>query len=306
MIEVSAEFKNAVLSALTDVRTNYTGTDTGFAKKYGINPSVYNQIKKGIIEKKLSAPKWLELGRKLKVSLSKRKWNMARTDVFNKIEGHVMFCKEFSKSRMLVDECAIGKTYSALYLERNIENCFYVDGSQCKTKNEFLRALAKSVGAEWQDSLFNVRESIKYILTELPKPVIIVDEAGDLEHGAFLALKEIWNATDGFCGWYLMGADGLRTKINRGKNKTKKEGYKELFSRFSSKYSSIIPTNRLDKVDYYKKLITTVLAANVSDDKIINKIVKQCLASDEEAGEETGLRWAEGLLILALNGIIEN
>ena len=95
MIEITENFKANVLSALSVARENYSGSDAAFAKKYGINKAVYAELKQGITEKKLSAPKWLELGRALDVSPNERKWNMARTDVFDTIEEEVLFCKEF-------------------------------------------------------------------------------------------------------------------------------------------------------------------------------------------------------------------
>lgn len=109
MIELTEDFKTKVLAALTEARDRYDGSDANFAKKYGINKTVYSSLKKGETEKKISPAKWLELGRVLGVSLNERKWNMARTDVFNMIEDDVVFCKEFGKSMMFVDECAIGK-----------------------------------------------------------------------------------------------------------------------------------------------------------------------------------------------------
>lgn len=297
MIEITEDFKANVLKALSVARENYSGSNAAFAKKYGINESIYVELKKGNIEKKMSAAKWLNVGRMLDVSPSERHWNMARTDVFDTIEEQVLFCKEYGKSRMFVDECAIGKTYSALYLSRTLKNCFYIDCSQCKNQNELIRALARCIGAEGGGTLYDMKETIKYMLKAMPKPLVIIDEAGDLEHKAFMVLKEFWNATDGCCGWYMMGADGLRTKIQYGKDKSRKEGYKELFSRFNSKYGSVVPTGKEDKMAFYRKLIGDVLSVNVADAKVIGKIIRQCLATDS-ADDETGLRRAESLLIL--------
>ncbi len=43
-------------------------------------------------------------------------------------------------------------------------------------------------------------------------PLVVLDEAGDLQYEAFLELKALWNATEMCCGWYMMGADGLRRR----------------------------------------------------------------------------------------------
>ena len=167
MIELTEEYKVKVLSALADARERYDGSDSNFAKKYGINKSVYSGLKKGDIDRKISPGKWLELGRQLGVSLNERNWNMARTDVFNMIEEDVLFCKEFSKSMMFVDECAIGKTYSARYLSRTLKNCFYIDATQCRQERSMIRAIAKAVGGELDGTLEEIKESAKYILNIL-------------------------------------------------------------------------------------------------------------------------------------------
>ena len=45
----------------------------------------------------------------------------------------------------------------------------------------------------------------------------------------FLELKALWNATERCCAWYMMGADGLKEKINRA-IEGKKVGYTEMLS----------------------------------------------------------------------------
>lgn len=297
MIELTEEYKVKVLAALTDARERYDGSDSNFAKKYGINKSVYSGLKKGDIDRKISPGKWLELGRQLGVSLNERNWNMVRTDVFSMIEEDVLFCKEFSKSMMFVDECAIGKTYSARYLSRTLKNCFYIDATQCRQERSLIRAIAKAVGGELDGTLEEIKESAKYILNILPHPIVIIDEAGALSYSSLLLLHEFWNGTQDCCGWYLMGSDGLRTKLQKGKGTSKKQSYKELFSRFSSKYNHIVPDAPDDRAVFFRTLIETVLSANIKDKRKINKIVNMCLATDSQEAE-TGLRRAETLLIL--------
>ena len=297
MIELTEEFKTKVLAALGEARERYDGSNANFAKKYGINKSVYSVLKKGDTVKMLSAGKWLELGRLLGVSLNERQWNMARTDVFTMIEEDVLFCKEFSKSMMFVDECAIGKTYSARYLSRTLKNCFYIDATQCRQERSLIRAIAKAVGGELDGTLEEIKESAKYILNILPHPIVIIDEAGALSYSSLLLLHEFWNGTQDTCGWYMMGSDGLRTKLQKGKGSSKKQSYKELFSRFSSKYNHIVPDAPADREAFFRSLIGTVLSVNIKDKRKINKIVNMCLATDSQESE-TGLRRAETLLIL--------
>lgn len=296
MLQITQEFINKVAEGVLAKRENYSGSDADFARSLGINQSVFNRIKKGEREKILAEAKWLSIGRELGINLSERKWNTAKTEVFKVIEEEVIFCQEYSKSRIFVDDCGIGKSYAAKYLSRTLKNCFYVDCSQSSDKNEFIRALAKAVGVGDKGKLSEIRANTKYYLKLLPKPIIILDEAGDLSRDAFVKLKEYWNATDGSCGWYLMGADGLRDQMERG-IRGKKNGFAEIFSRYSERYGGIVPIEKNEKINFYRKLITDVLSVNMDDKDLMNKIVMRCLTADKQ-GHIGGLRRAESLLIL--------
>lgn len=295
MLQITPEFKEKVVEALLVQRANFDGSEAAFARQWGMGSSIFNRIKNGERDGLIRDSAWLSMGRELNVSAGERKWNMARTEVFNIIEEDILFCKQFSKARICVDECGIGKSYSAKYLSRTLKNCFYVDASQAKTKQLFVRLIAKTIGVEHSGRYAEVKDNIKYYLGMLPSPLIIIDEAGDLDYNAFLVLKELWNATEGSCGWYMMGADGLRNKIERG-IAHKQVGYKEIFSRYSERYTSMVPAGNAERLGFYRKLITDVLSVNMPDTTHLNGIVKRCLATD--SGGISGLRRAESLLIL--------
>lgn len=297
-MNTTQEFKQKVSAAMMEARSNFDGSDAMFAKQYGISNSIFSRIKNGETERILSEAQWLNIGRRLDVTMQNRKWNIARTDVFDVIEEEVTFCKEFSKARIFIDDCGIGKSFTAKYLSRNLKNCFYVDASQAKTKNKFIRLLARTLGVDGNGTMTDVLDSIKYYLTTLPKPVVIIDEAGDLEYTAFLEIKALWNATENVCGWYMIGADGLGAKIERG-IQNKKVGFREIFSRFSERFSKVTPVDKTDRQQFYKKLIIDVLSVNTEDKALIPDIVKKCLVQVD--GKIGGLRRAESLLILCEN-----
>lgn len=296
MVTISEEFKEKVIKALFEAREHYELNDHNFASKFGINASVYSRLKSGERSNLLKPTQYLHIGRLLGVTTNDHKWNMVETDVFKLVQEDILFCQEYSKARICVDECGIGKTFTAKYLSRTLTNCFYIDASQCKGKYEFITVLAKSLGVE-SNVVYNEKiKNIIYYLNYLTKPIIIIDEAGDFESNVYLVLKELWNATENFCGWYLMGADGLKHNIDRG-IKSHKVGFKELYSRYSDKYSKVVPVNRNDKQEFYEKLIRTVVEANISDKSRVNEIVKKCLVEDTN-GNIGGLRRAQAALIL--------
>ena len=307
-MKVTNDFRDAVMDALLLRKENHIGTEKSFATQWQINNAVWSSLKS--IKKdraegtdtsyfgKLKDTDWIRLGRAMEVLTNNRKWNTVKTDVFLTIQEDMLFCKENAKARIFVDECAIGKTHTAKYMSRQLPNCYYVDCSQCKTKSEFIRLIALRIGVDHKGSLIEITETIKYWLNGMDKPLVILDEAGDLNQAAFLAIKEMWNATEGACGWYMMGADGLRAKIDRGYN-NKRLGYAEIFSRFSEKYASVVPHGKEDRKAFYSRLITAVLYANMNENerRELPTIVKRCLVNDNR-GRLGGLRRAESLLIL--------
>ena len=298
-LHITPEFKAKVVQALFEARTKFDGTDAQYAKQWGINNAVYSTLKSvKSYDGLLKDAQWLTIGRQLGVSANERKWVTAKTDVYVAMYEDISFCQANSKAMMYVDECGIGKSFNAMSIARQLRNCFYVDASQAKTKQAFIRLLARTIGVDDRDKYLQVKTNIKYALTNLPQPMVIIDEAGDLEYPAFLELKELWNATTNLCGWYMMGADGLRAKIERGIS-VKKVGYAEIFSRFSERFGRVVPSDRTNRVLFYKKLFTDVLSANMTDKRDLPKIVNKCLAQD--TGEIGSLRRAETILLMYNN-----
>lgn len=294
-MEITNQFKEKVITELLMLRDNYGGSDAAFARSMEINPSVFNRLKNGEREKLLPNSTWLRLGREMGISTNTKKWNAVETDVFIQIREEILFCKNYSKSRIFVDNCGIGKTFTAKYLSKTLKNCFYLDATQCKKKNEFIKTLARTVGVEVKGKMVDIKDNTKYYLSMLENPVVIIDEAGALDKDALGLVQEYWNATEGVVGWYMMGANALRRKISTGVSKDK-DYFAELFSRFSENFSSIVPVEKSQKYAFYEKLIRDVLAANINDKSLLNELVKKSLVNIN--GTVSGLRRAESLLIL--------
>jgi len=296
MIEISKELKKKAVEALQEIRPKFSGSNNNFAKQWGFTGSVWSRMRSGEVDGLIKDSLWLHICRELDVTTGKQKLKPARTDVFQIIEEDVLFCKENAKSRMFVDEPEIGKTVALKYLAKTLPNCFYIDASQSKTQQLFVRALAKAIGLDNRGTYNDLKGYIKAYLKILPQPIVLIDEAGDLNENSFLDLKEYWNATEGCCAFYLAGAEGLLEKIKRC-IEHKKVGFRELYSRFGSSYTSIVPTGKQEKKAFYMKLIDDVLTHNLEDKTIIPQIIKKCITEDKDANIG-GLRRLESILIL--------
>jgi DNA transposition AAA+ family ATPase len=235
---VTKDYQEKVVKALSEDRGNFGGSDAKFAISLGINNAQYSRIKNGDLEHVLSDANWLSIGRRLGVNpFEDIEWKTANTPVFRFITAQLEKCQENGLSSLLCDASDIGKTYTAIHYSKTHKNVVYADCSQVKSKQRLIRCISKGFGINNTGRYIDVYEDLGYYIKTLEKPLVILDEAGDLQYEAFLEIKALWNMTEHCCGFYMMGADGLREKIKRC-IEYKKVGYTELFSRFNKRYQS--------------------------------------------------------------------
>ena len=297
-MEISENIKRQVAAALLQARENYTGSDAQFAKGYGLNPSVFSRLKNGEMADLIGNEKWISIAQRLQIGINRPNWIVAKTEVYRNVEHDALICQNHSRSLIVVDNPEIGKSFCIKHLcSTSLKNAFYIDCSQCKDKQSFIRSIAKTIGIDSSGILREVKERLKYTLRMIERPLIVLDEAGDLEYKALLEFKEFWNATEGVCGWYLIGADGLAKKIQDG-IKSRKVGFRELFSRLGSNFMKIVPTTPHEQKAFYNRLIADVLKVNLTEEEQadLNALVTLINVPNFQ-GELSGLRRAETILI---------
>lgn len=273
-MNLNLKFKQNVREAILTNRKTFGGSDSAYAKTLGIPAASFSRLKNGEVEQILSNNNWLLIGKKLGVSIKKDTWKPARTKVYNEIEDNLHECQRQNQSMILVDDCGIGKTYCAKHIVAGMKNAFYFDCSQAKTRIQFVSKLAQTLGVDDRGKHIEVKENIKYALTILEDPLIVLDEAGDLDYSTLLVVKELWNASEGRAAWYMMGADGLKAKINKG-IKNHKVGFAELFSRYSEKFITLTPLDQEGKRKFYTQLIGDVATVNAPGADV-NTFIRKC------------------------------
>lgn len=273
-MEVTNDIKQSILAAITANRENYP-SDNKHAAALGISASVYNVLKKGKIDKQVSDTNWICLARRLNVSLNNEiQWQAAETPTFVYITEQLAMCQESSVSAVLCDMANIGKTFTARIYVKMHKNAIYVDCSQVKSKQRLIRYIAKEFGVNSNGRYCDVYDDLCFYLKTLERPLIILDEGGDLQYEAFLELKALWNATERCCAWYMMGADGLKEKMNRS-IECKKVGYTEMFSRYGDKYSKVTPDDGKEREAFLKAQATMVAKLNAPDGMEVVKVVNR-------------------------------
>jgi len=258
---IPENIKTKIVAAMELQRSKFA-SDAAQAVALGINAAQLNRIKKGDIQNVLSHGKWINIARKLDVQLNDAPaWVTAKTNVFHFVYTQLETCQNNSLSGILCDMADIGKTYTARQYVKEHQNSVYVDCAQVKSRQKLIRYVAQEFGVNHTSRYTDVYNDLIYYLRSIDKPIIVLDEAGDLDYPAFLELKALWNATERFCAWYMMGAEGLEAKITRNKD-LKKVGYTEIFSRFGNKYQQVVPQGKEAREDFIKRQVAMVAKVN--------------------------------------------
>lgn len=245
-----------------------------FATKIGINQAQWSRLKKGETTGVLADNKFLLLARQNDISTEDSiEWKTAITPTYEYLTQLFDICRVQSISIIVVDMADIGKTHTAKLFSKQNSNSVYVDCSQVKTKQLFIREVAQKFGIRHTGTYSDVYLNLITYLNTLESPLVIIDEAGDLSYEAFLELKALWNATEGNVGWVMIGADGLKAKMTKAIH-NQKVGYTEIFRRYGGQYRAITPQGRQEADNFKKQQAALVAKANLSTKADIQKILK--------------------------------
>lgn len=271
---ITTDVKNKILAAIKANRANYP-SDAKHAASIGITTSVYSAVKNGQTDRVLSDANWISIARKLGVSLrGEIEWKVAKTPTFMFITAQLEACQSSGISAILCDLPNIGKTFTARHYVKTHPNAIYIDCSQVKTKLKLIRKIAAEFGVESKGRYSDVYDDLVFYLRSIETPLIILDEAGDLQYEAFLELKALWNATERCCAWYMMGADGLKAKINRS-IECQKVGYTEMLSRYGDRYCKVTPDSSDDRRAFLNEQARIVAKVNAPEGTDIAEIVRK-------------------------------
>jgi hypothetical protein len=269
---ITSDIKIRIIEAIKANRENYP-SDAKHAAALGINTAVYSAVKNGQTDKVLSDASWIAIARRLDVELrSKIEWRAAKTPTYLYIIAQLEFSQNSCTSGILCDIPNIGKTFTARLYASSHKNAVYIDCSQVKTKLKLIRKIAKEFGVNSNGRYSDVYDDLVFYLRSIDQPLIILDEAGDLQYEAFLELKALWNATERCCAWYMMGADGLKEKINRS-IECKKVGYTEMLSRYGDRYSKVTPDDGKEREKFLREQAHIVAKLNAPEGTDIKAIV---------------------------------
>lgn len=260
---ITTEVRNRIAAVIRE-RSSVYPSAARYATKLGINKSILSRILKGETERVLDQARWVSIARILDVSIGdEAAWARAETPVYIFVTEQLAACQQNSISGLLCDRADIGKSFAARCYVKEHANAVYIDCSQVKCKTKLIRAIAKEFGVDNRGHYADVYADLVFYLKGISTPLVVLDEAGDLEYSAFLELKGLWNATEYTCGWYMMGAGALRHKIDLMIGR-KKVGYEEIFSRYGYRYQRVTPESAQEYKEFAMAQVALVARANGS------------------------------------------
>lgn len=236
-----------------------------FARKKGLLPADMTNIKAAKWKEQphlIGEAKWINLARiagfdkRQDVSLK-----IAQTETVRYVVAQLKSAQQESLANMLVDDAGLGKSIAAEWYCKNNRYAFHIDCCSNPSKATFIRAIAQAVGAGRNGKLNDLLDDAIYTLRQMENPILILDEAGDLEHASILLLKRLYNALKGICGFYMIGADGFKKKIKTGVA-NEKLGFVEVFSRYGRNFKRITPELFEERVNFYRHQAIEMAYAN--------------------------------------------
>ncbi len=275
MITYSSVEKQAIADlVLADFAASiYKESGQKYAQSIGMDKADISNIKNSDKWNLIGPAKWVKLARHVNFQRgAQAAWVSADTSVKRYLFMQLDMCKNEGLTGIMVDSAGIGKTHAAKVYANQYEEAYYIDCSIIPSKAAFIRGLGKAVGVGGEGKLNEIIENVIFVLRQTDKPILVFDEAGDLEHAALLILKRLYNALEGVCGMYMIGADGLKSKLQRGIS-NKKLGFVEIFSRFGKKFSSALPEKLDDRVKYLSSMAREIAITNgVSEEADLQRI----------------------------------
>lgn len=268
-IEFSTKEKEQIIALLQQKYKNspFKGSQNKFAISIGLSGTdmtylLSDRWKTKKDAAKVGPRKWIDVA--IAVGYTRNqglRLHITPTMVYQDIYAHLQACQTEAASVLLCDEPGVGKTATAKHYADTHHGAIYIDCSIVSRKIAFVRKLARTLGLDSKGKIDNLIERIVATIKLCANPVLILDEAGDMDSRLILLVKQLYNQLEGICGFYLMGSDGLRNRIQRGVF-LNKLGFTEILSRTGGKPIRITSENAEDRKEEYLLMAEDILRTN--------------------------------------------
>ena len=147
------------------------------------------------------------------------------TDVFDTAD-HVSVFRQCDKTRRfklmtgMIADTGMGKTTS-LRAYTMQENVFYVQVDKTMNAKRLLSAILREMRVSFDGNIHEIMLKIAESLNRVENPLLIIDEAGKLNHAMILYLHDLREYTKANCGILLSGMPYFKTNLVKQSDRQK-------------------------------------------------------------------------------------
>ena len=270
MKELSKQDKDAIRDALLEYCGNYPSQNRASESLNGVSAATVSQI---CNQKYTSISDDMFSRIAAQIGFSMDRWTLTESNAFQRITFAMSDAQAYKNTTWVVGDAGCGKTTAAIEYRRTHRNVFYILCSEDMKKSDFVREIAKQVGAPVDGT--NLRDILEYAISMiafLQNPLIIFDEGDKLTDSVFSYFISIYNRLENKAGIIFLSTDYIKKRINLGL-RHQKPGYKEFFSRMGRKYFELEETTASD-------VYSICVANGVQDKKKIEEVIRDAEPCD--------------------------
>lgn len=269
---LTKEMKEQVRSALIAYRSNYPTLNRAAESLQGVSSATVSQLCNGKYEL-ISDEMFVRIATQIGFAFDS--WNLHEGKTFKEITFTLSDAQSYKNVTWIVGDAGCGKTTAAIEYRRTHRNVFYILCSEDMRRSDFVREIAKQVGAPTDTTnLRDMLENAISMISFLGNPLLIFDEGDKLTDSVFNYFISIYNRLEGHSGIIFLSTDYIKRRMEAGLRYNKK-GYKEINSRIGRRFFDVSPTEQND-------IYAICQANNLTDRADIEEVLKDARRSDND------------------------
>lgn len=264
--------KEQVRSALIAYRSNYPTLNRAAESLQGVSSATVSQLCNGKYEL-ISDEMFVRIATQIGFAFDS--WNLHEGKTFKEITFTLSDAQAYKNVTWIVGDAGCGKTTAAIEYRRTHRNVFYILCSEDMRRSDFVREIAKQVGAPTDTTnLRDMLENAISMISFLGNPLLVFDEGDKLTDSVFNYFISIYNRLEGHSGIVFLSTDYIKRRMEAGLRYNKK-GYKEINSRIGRRFFDVSPTEEND-------IYAICQANNLTDRADIEEVLKDAKRSDND------------------------
>lgn len=269
---LTTEMKEQVRSALIAYRSNYPTLNRAAESLQGVSSATVSQLCNGKYEL-ISDEMFIRIASQIGFAFDS--WNLHEGKTFKEITFTLSDAQSYKNVTWIVGDAGCGKTTAAIEYRRTHRNVFYILCSEDMRRSDFVREIAKQVGAPTDTTnLRDMLENAISMISFLGNPLLVFDEGDKLTDSVFNYFISIYNRLEGHSGIVFLSTDYIKRRMEAGLRYNKK-GYKEINSRIGRRFFDVSPTEQND-------IYAICQANNLTDRADIEEVLKDAKRSDND------------------------